>query len=96
MKTLKTEILDLDDKPVGRTYGVALSEILTAMHQGDQSGNLYRYYTLASKLRKSDDYIFDKETKEFILEKLGRIAGALVYGRLKDFLDEKTEEKVEA
>lgn len=93
MKNLKTEILDFDDKPVGKTYGQMLSELLCVMHQQDQSGNLYRYYTLAEKFKKETDFAFDKEIKEFILEKAGRIAGALVYGRIKDFLDENCKEE---
>ena len=94
MKNLKTEILDFDGKSVGKTYGLVLSDVLSVMHQQDQAGNLYRYYTLAEKLRKETDFKFDKEIKEFILEKVGRIAAPLVYGRLKDFLDEQTKEPV--
>ncbi len=93
MSNLKTEILDFDDKPVGKTYGLMLSEALSAMHQGDQAGNLYRYYTLAEKFRKETEFVFDKEVKEFILEKVGRIGAPLVYGRLKDFLDASCKEE---
>lgn len=93
MKNLKTEILDFDNKPVGKTYGGILSELLCIMHQQDQSSNLYRYYTLAEKFKKEETFVFDKEVKEFILEKAGRIASPLVFGRLKDFIDENCKEE---
>jgi len=91
MKNLKSQILDLEDKEIGKSYGEFLSEVICLPHQQDAGANLYRYYSLAKKYKKEESVIFDKEEKEFILEKLQRVCPPLPYGRLKDFIDECTD-----
>lgn len=84
---LKEEIKNIHGESAKKSYGEILIDLLLAPSPDDAHSNKYRYYSLAVKILNKDSFEFDKEESEFVLEKLGRLASPLVYGRIKDALD---------
>lgn len=89
MYNLKTKLKDHHGKDIDQTYGEIIAEILLATVQTDQPNNKYRYFTLALKAVEKEELELDKETVEFIMEKVTRIGAPLIVGRLKEFLEIK-------
>ena len=87
MHNLKTKILDAKNKELEQTYGEVLGEVLLASVQDDNANNKYRYFTLGLKCLESLEIDLDKETIQFILEKVQRIGTPLIVGRIKEFLE---------